>query len=287
MLLVKYTQLEYGLMNVKNGELKLSRPLDVNDPYEMMGTCVGRFSKEARRELCEDMTYKWTQETMAPSGRGCVRPLNEVKYDALNYGDTVFKNLIVERRVVQELERIVCFINPRELEEHSDQLMWAHYGDGGAGVRVWFDTDKFSDKHPPVFPVVYKDKRPVLDLGKCEHWMDEKAYGEFARATMLTKSKAWEYEHEYRMFAGQKTDPSLLVRHDGFDFIRIPKSAIVKIDFGPKGMRDETVQIMKELRENDETRHIQLMVAAFCEQDYGYRYVSFERFVDGQSDEEV
>lgn len=282
MLLIRYMRLDHGLSAIRDEELKLSRPLDVNDPYEMMGACVGHMSQKVRKEFYDNITYGWLKESLAPSGRGIIRPLDVVQREATNYSEAVIKRVIMERSVVQGKERFVCFSDPNRIDGCSDQLMWAHYADGGKGVRVWFDSDKFPVAHMVLRYVAYADRRPMLDLGKCECWMDDKIFTEFAVANLFTKSNAWEYEHEYRLLIGQKMDESLLTYHDSLEFLRIPRTSIIRIDFGPKQLQDVTRSKMNALRKDPTTSHIELRAAIFDGENYGYKYMPYEKFAEAK-----
>lgn len=64
MLLLRYMGLEYGLKSIESGEFKLLRPLEANDPYEMMGAVSGCLSDAAFKELLEDMKYEFIKKSM-------------------------------------------------------------------------------------------------------------------------------------------------------------------------------------------------------------------------------
>ena len=76
-MLVRYMGLEYGVKTVESGLFKLLRPLDANDPYEMMGATVGRLSDVAQKELCDDMRYEWAKAPLVMGTRP-VPPIEEV-----------------------------------------------------------------------------------------------------------------------------------------------------------------------------------------------------------------
>jgi hypothetical protein len=90
---------------------------------------------------------------------------------------------------------IACFSKVRD-----DILMWAHYADKHKGLCFEFDGSANRDFFGYAQPVEYGDFTPV-PLGDATKSMER---------VILTKSKHWTYEQEYRIFepekAGQKVE---------------------------------------------------------------------------------
>jgi hypothetical protein len=81
-------------------------------------------------------------------------------------------------------------------EKKDDILMWAHYSDAHRGLCLEFDTSKEGTLFWQVFKVQYQDDYPevnMINIGEIEEF----------RKTLLTKSRHWEYEKEWRIL---KTD---------------------------------------------------------------------------------
>lgn len=156
---------KWGLKAIKSSEFKVLRPLDTNDPYEMMGACCGRFSPAVESALLEDMRLKWMIEVATHGGAPGFPKLSEVEQRVKNYKYFLDK-LLMERKTQQVLHRILCFVDLDKINDSSDQLMWGHYGDGGRGVRIWFDADKLNLPYGKVCPVSYSANRPLMDLSK-------------------------------------------------------------------------------------------------------------------------
>ena len=70
-----------------------------------------------------------------------------------------------------------------------DILMWSHYTDGHQGFCLAFEKD-FYVKKPK--KVSYKRKYPLIAF-------TEKKRKEWPRKLLLTKSKRWKYEEEWRI----------------------------------------------------------------------------------------
>jgi hypothetical protein len=80
---------------------------------------------------------------------------------------------------------------------NDDILMWSHYSDGHKGVCLEFDAihdATFSNRilFGQAIKVIYRDERPVvniINIGEPQEY----------QKTLLTKSKHWEYETEWRV----------------------------------------------------------------------------------------
>ena len=275
MLLVKYLSQYYGVKSIISGQFKLVRPLDVNDPYEMMGTCVGQPRDKVRAEIRNYLLYEWARSVLDFPPRGRIAPLEDVKRSVDNIAYYI-QRILMERPVQQRMDRIMCFIDANKINETSDQLMWGHYAKNGSGMRIWFDSDALSVAGmPPIFPIEYDSKRPALDLSELKSFDDHDVWDPFIRKLWLTKSCAWEYEHEWRMLIPNEVTKGLIVERGGLEFIKIPIYSIVRVDFGPKGFLGESKAIVRRWRNDKRTKHIDFRIATFSEDGYNYDYMDY------------
>lgn len=76
-------------------------------------------------------------------------------------------------------------------ELSDDILMWSHYADAHRGVCLQFRPTRFDWSHFLPFPVEYSMDRPVLRL-------ETRDMQEWARVSLLTKARHWNYEKEWR-----------------------------------------------------------------------------------------
>jgi hypothetical protein len=82
---------------------------------------------------------------------------------------------------------VLCFS-----EEKTDVLQWAHYADRHKGICLGFDVSGSQGKFRPVQYVTERFPFP------------EKPDESFSWNLLSTKSKAWEYEREWRVFVALK-----------------------------------------------------------------------------------
>lgn len=104
----------------------------------------------------------------------------------------------IRRGLQDDVDRagIVCFSKVRD-----DILMWAHYADKHKGLSLEFDGSSNCIFFGEAQPVEYEDYTPIPLHEDRERQMTR---------VILTKSKHWLYEKEYRIFrpgmAGQRLD---------------------------------------------------------------------------------
>lgn len=276
-MLIKYTKTDHGLDSLESGEFKITRPLDENDPFEMLGSCIGRLPDKARKEFVDEIVYKWTKEALSPSRITPLRPVDVVRADAWTNADEEIKRQILGRSVFQQSDRILSVVDADRIDDRSDQLMWAHYADSGNGMRIWIDDSKMPEEYPDFHQVRYSNERPCLDLGKVESWDARAVFGELVDQCMLTKGEAWGYECEWRMIVTDRVRPELLAKHvskEGkeLEFVKIPLSAVVRVDFGPKAYQDETKRMIEKLKDRPVLQHVEMRIAVFHPTHYKYDY---------------
>jgi DUF2971 family protein len=148
-----------------------------NDPFDCVvpslletpGTLVKRFAEEFVDSKFPSATRaEWRDKVTRLMSVGT---LNGMRQDVQKNVDEV---------------GIACFSKVRD-----DILMWAHYADKHKGLCLEFDGSENCNFFGEAMPVEYADFTPV-------------PLGEDSMKTMtriiLTKSKHWSYEREYRIF---------------------------------------------------------------------------------------
>lgn len=277
MRLVRYMSFEWGVKAVKSGLFKLLRPLKANDPYEMMGSCIGQLRPEVKAAMLDDMKYEWVKAGLPMSGKVVDYPISEVIARVEN-NHYFFRMMLMSREVQQKANAMLCFVDADQIDAVTDQLMWGHYAKGGTGIRVWFESERFADDLPPLFKVRYQSKKPCIDLGKLNAYNDMDVWGKFLFDILITKSSAWSYEHEYRMMIPPMQAGSLVVKRDDLEFVRIGSECISRIDLGPMGFQEASKPIIAELKNNPTTARIDFRLATFKSEEYAYDYIRFEDF---------
>lgn len=118
------------------------------------------------------------------------------------------------------------------LSEHNDNiLMWSHYGDNHSGLCLGFQISDQAIDFARASKVAYSEFRPVINL---IHDLTEQ---NIFNATMLTKSKQWSYESEWRMI-----ERNILKRERLY-----PPSALVQVIFGARTKPDDCSKILSAI----------------------------------------
>lgn len=176
MLCYRYMSYERFLQSIKpNGVfLKVSRPIEFNDPYDCTGVVEGKMPLRLRR------TYaKAFQKVLSPEESDLACKVNG-------------------RRMFDRMYRILSLCDVSVSGSAGETLMWSHYADCSRGIRVGLDIDL--DRYK-LGTVDYKECLPKLEVTKVKEWKvyDDPELRRFLRACLLTKNKVWEYEQERRI----------------------------------------------------------------------------------------
>lgn len=122
----------------------------------------------------------------------------------------------------------------------SSLLMWAHYGNKHKGLVLEFDAT--AEKLWRARQVVYADKLPLAnaDLMRNPTMLLE--------SSLLTKSREWCYEQEYRILAREeKLDPTFSLATEG-EFLRLPPGAITTVIAGARADVATIREIIRRVR---------------------------------------
>ena len=154
--------------------IKVSRPVEFNDPYDCSGLVVGKAS-EHLVSTYKQFFHQW---------------LEPVELD--------FTTKVQLRRMFDGLYRILSFCDSRVVGTPEEMLMWSHYADHAQGVRVGIDVDT---KRYRSVKILYKKQLPVMRLNKVKDWSiyEDPELTRFLRACLTTKHKSWQYEKERRV----------------------------------------------------------------------------------------
>ena len=122
---------------------------------------------------------------------------------------------------------VICF---SDTAEHP--VLWSQYADHHRGIVLVVDHDK-SDQ---LFRVNYSNNRPTIDRNRL-HLPDSDSYQrEVLHRMLTTKSRGWEFEHEYRVIAGLSTCQV----SDGHYFMPISSDFFKKVILGFRCSIDES-----------------------------------------------
>ncbi|MFA6858037.1 MAG: DUF2971 domain-containing protein [Treponema sp.] len=199
MLLYKYFPENTGMLTLDNQFLKLSAPVEFNDPYENW-PYIKSYSYRDFNRLYD------TKEKLENLYDNIRADCNMITKDEFykKIKDIRFKNAVLaaESKIIQEWIdtyqqhisekiRIGCFT-----KDPCNILMWGHYADCHKGIALGFDFSDDSNLMEHLFKVHYSKRNYGLDIKYC--------YGKIPSLVQMVeiltrKYNAWKYEKEYRL----------------------------------------------------------------------------------------
>lgn len=205
----------------KNCQLKFSRPIDFNDPYDchfdtkidFSGITRKKFNKEFNREIKE---HEW----------------KEISLD-FQYELTRSFKINALRDIRTKNFTVACFNN-----NPLNTLMWSHYADNHKGFLIEFKFPRNDINRLPV-PVDYSINYPILTLpwSMASFLSNKSLQIEDLRKIFFTKSLDWKYENEYRLI------------NTNHELATFPANLISSVVFGtktPPKIMDKVNQIIKD-----------------------------------------
>ena len=205
--------MEHRFGEIVRGELFLSHPKDLNDPFE---ACAHLSSMDPSKYIINKKAY---QEQFA--GKIPEDKFNEIFSDEnwfkrlLTYVATVTADQVNVEKNEKALEKVTLY-GMEMLNAHLNETarkivrfasfsttatnvpMWHHYTEGHRGICLEYDTAEITNIYQKnmMFPVFYVDKLPdVVSM------MLKNAHPKFSLFEYITmhKLKDWNYEHEWRL----------------------------------------------------------------------------------------
>lgn len=172
-----------SLLNLKNQKVYFSPPSGFNDPYDC---AIKAELQEPTNEELEKvreiyLSKNWSRRTLDKLTTTPLAELSPVLMRAARQANEQIIDTFIENRGVS------CFS-----EVNDELLMWAHYADKYTGFCLEFNTD--NELFEKANKVNYVSKMPKLNI------LDIYGYGKRDKILefFCTKSKAWEYEREWR-----------------------------------------------------------------------------------------
>lgn len=183
-----------------NNELKYQYPIYFNDPYDCLCTIDLNFEKFLKKDFENFINLKINSSEWFENRKRYLLELRK-KFNHTEY--------VKEFR---EWVAVTCYNNaPLNI------LMWSHYAHNHKGFMLEFRYKKIQNnfKNLPM-PVIYTDEYPKINVPwNLKNLAEEKdRIPEFIVKQLLTKSKVWEYENEFRDTSNnglfKKYKPSML-----------------------------------------------------------------------------
>ncbi|OQY01441.1 MAG: hypothetical protein B6I26_03690 [Desulfobacteraceae bacterium 4572_130] len=177
-------KMQYVERIFSHNELYFSNILDFNDPFD----CKPHFSSESTDKEFKD--YLFSKYHYLKSNITRQQKRAEIR--------TLMKDKQLKENMARKLEddyqiRISKKIGVLCLSAISDNiLMWSHYAGSHSGICIEFEATSYTEFFGLADKVDYEKDYPVVNIIK------DAGYN-MAKKVLLTKSKDWKYEKEWRI----------------------------------------------------------------------------------------
>ena len=220
------------LTALSNNELYFASSDSFNDPFD----CRAR--KEFEFVDNDDFIDKWTvfeEKSKGFSTDKAKAYLSTIVSDPIKREKYIKAQSDHFQKLVLQSFGICSFS-----EINNDILMWSHYADSHYGLCLEFnrtDNNMLKNSQPTVYP--NDDDFPYID-----YWLDtpDKMLAEVEKI-VLTKSKHWLYEKEWRIIQRKPDNNKTYVGHA----VQYPKEMLTGVIFGHRMMEKERKTIEKIL----------------------------------------
>ena len=268
---------KYGMNSIRHLEFKVSIPSEFNDPFELLPVDTNKLTPHKIKTFLKDKKFQDNVYRIAKT-EGKVKNKKEFKAKFSNknlivnhflsdsYKDETWELFKSFKGASDEISHFMCF-SSEEANDYDQILMWSHYGDKHKGIRIHFDPTKLRYSYFALEKISYSETRPELDTSlnlKGEQFLSQ------VKNVLSTKSIAWQYEKEYRLFITPKYCHPKIINGQELRFVKIPIESIIRIDLGlyfPNDIKSEMIQIV-----NNNLNHTEIFQADFHKEQYKLVY---------------
>ena len=232
-ILYKYIRDKYAIRTLQGLELRVTPPLEFDDPFEYLVRVDGnlarervekmmkqkRHEKRLYEEAKEKGVFKGSRRAFNKEYRGKFgKHVNEAVATAEPLLRTVLKQFFPTE--ISQRYGILCLTEVRD-----SILMWSHYASGHRGIVVGIEIPS----HWKLLQVDYRSDRVPIDMG-----VDPYNDNFLAKLIALTKVKSnhWTYEREWRAISELKILEKRVIETRTHYFAKIPSELIKEVIVG-------------------------------------------------------
>ena len=201
-ILYKYIPFEYALSVLQSLQLRVTPPIEFNDPFELSPRAVGTLPRDYVERLLKRKSHEravYEQAQLTGEFRGSRREfLKEFRGKrGKHVNDAIIGSKQIHRKVLPRwfLEQISKEYGILCLSAVADDiLMWSHYASGHRGIVIGIAIPG----HWKLHAIDYTAQRPAIDLSKSPYFDNVE---EILYAMIKSKSNHWKYEKEQRVLS--------------------------------------------------------------------------------------
>ncbi len=264
---------------IKNGCIRLTQPLDFNDPFEFKPVISTVATQEEFKDIFEvtidekleeelsKVPHELAEKISKKDLEATIRQLFNDNQDKLNthLANTAKQVSNIYNEKSNELIGVLCLT-----EKKDNLLMWSHYADSHKGFCIKFDASheffnqkrSESDEFYHLREVVYIDERPNKTMSNMS-----------GVDLLLLKSDIWAYEKEWR-FCGVLHDSDCKIDSEPLNvhLFKFPKSIIQEIILGVNASSELEQEMKLIISQTHELSHVKLSKAKISEMHYSLEF---------------
>lgn len=274
MLLFRYFS-SHAFESLRDARLKVSRISSFNDPFESRWGSGGEMTRPKAKKLDrlvrKEIASQIRQSNPFLKTKEIKRHLKLTRDERLNsfltdYAATEEAAMIKRGQIIDQTFRVICFASS-EADFTHEILMWSHYSASHRGVRIGFQFPKTNTFN--ITNIDYVDKRVSVDMSVLVY--DPKSQTNSIARSIRTKSQAWAYEKEHRLFI----EPDNCKKEKNasgeiFEFIPIEREWVKRIDFGTRYPTSDRAIFLELIRK--QYPHVKCYQACYHKSDYALSY---------------
>lgn len=280
MILHKYFD-KYGLDTLVNLEMKAGIPSGFNDPFEFLPRNINKWNNaQSKRKLKDKKFTEEVYQVLKKTGhfknkkefKSKLKTDKELFCELLTnqFGEEKIWGMIKRsREYADKITRITSF-SSEETTKLDQILMWAHYTEKHQYLRFHFDSEKLIGKGDTIEKMNYSSVRPEINLTL---ELKSPAFLNQLKISMITKSIAWKYENEYRLFVFPNNCTTRNINNQKMYFYKFDPKALLRIDFGINCSESTRKNVLEEI-EKPEKSHIKVYDAILNHKEYTFDYTS-------------
>jgi len=272
----------HAFETLKEAKLKTSRISSFNDPFEFMYVYTSSMTcEQAERYIHsrgnDHQFLSWVKQQLPIIAEAEIRnhlkkfTPSTIAEMAANFGKNCELSFERRREIIDQELRALCFSDSAKMDMLDEILLWSHYANRHKGIRVGFEFPAVDKPAFQISEILYQKNRVVVDFSFEAQF---EAVQDALYKSASTKSIAWEYEHEVRLFIKTescepreiKTETSVVLEH----FLPFDPSWVKSVDFGALYPTDEVLKVVNFLKSNHP--HVICKKADFHKKEYALEY---------------
>lgn len=217
--LFKHFDATGGIKTLENSSLRLKKPSDLNDPFEVCPQIIIPSDAEI------DLKYKTDIANLTGNH---TRRLTSYREVIKNFTHKDFQEIASEKYNITSLTT-----------RCNNILMWSHYSQNHTGFVLGFNTNEFTQH---IEKVKYPKNRPKYNPATIKSNPETNI-----KPILISKSEDWEYEDEFRLIIDiSKKDPNSKLKSDkNFIHLKFNSNSIKNIFIGHKTSESDIEQITR------------------------------------------